>query len=516
MIAKTWHKGTSFQKFLALLLPIIIFRFIFSTSVGLIDDEAYHWTWAKELALSYFDHPGLVAWLEAISIGTFGDSEGAVRLPAFLAYLMTLGFAMHLARTLFDEWAAYALAGLMLFTPIWGIGGYVASPEPFFMMFWIMASWVFWQGVREDGQSWSAKKTWLCLGILMGLGLNSKFPMALLAFGFGLYLLLTPARRRDLLGPWPWIGVLIATVLCLPIFVWNDMANWPGFKYQFHDRHTGSSFSLERWLVWWAAQLLLVTPFVYALLILTFVQSWIYRNDHRWRFLFSLAIPTLLVFYIQPFFADYKPHWPAPGYFLLALAAGESWRKGLSWGDRELLRPQSKILLGGAFAFLIPLNIFVYSTFVTPWLPKVYRIVQPGKQWETTWDFSNEFTGWKELGDELNRRQREIHAETGRRPFLAAFRYETTAQTYWGAKQKTFQLAEIPSHYTISQKLSGSLPQMYGLDALIVTTEKYPADPMKRVKFDQCRREILRTYRGVEHARTFSIWFCQNFQGMLN
>ncbi len=150
MIAKTWQRGSTFQKVLALLIPILLFRFLFSATVGLIDDEAYHWSWAKELSSSYFDHPGMVAWLEAISTALLGDTELGVRLPSFLCYVATLALAMHLAWDLFDEWAAYFVAVMMLFSPLWGVGGYVASPEPIFMMFWTAAAWVFWQGVRED------------------------------------------------------------------------------------------------------------------------------------------------------------------------------------------------------------------------------------------------------------------------------------------------------------------------------------------------------------------------------
>lgn len=515
MIAKTWQRGSTFQKVLALLIPILLFRFFFSATIGLIDDEAYHWSWAKELALSYFDHPGMVAWLESVSTALLGDTELGVRLPSFLCYLTTLILAMNLAWDLFDEWAAYFVAFMMLFSPLWGVGGYVASPEPIFMMFWTAAAWVFWQGVREDENRWSIRKTWICLGVLMGLGLNSKFPMALLAPGFGLYLLMTPARRKDLLSPWPWVGVLIATLICLPIFVWNQQVDWPGFRYQFHDRHTGESFSLARWFVWWAAQLLFMTPFAYALLMLTLLRSWIRRHDPRWRFIFALAIPTLAIFTVQPLFADYKPHWPAPAYFILTLGAGTLWNYGFTFKDREWLRPRSKVLTWGILAFIVPLNLFVYSTFAGPWMPKVYRWSGAEKPWNTTWDFSNEFTGWKELGAYANQRQREIHAETGRRPFIAALRYETVAQTFWATKQKAYHMSTTPSHYTINQNLTNAFENMKGLDALVVTTEKYQSQPMKWGRFDSCEPEILRTYRGIEHARTFTLWYCRNFQGVL-
>jgi dolichol-phosphate mannosyltransferase len=515
MLAKTWKRTSTFQKALALLLPLLILRLLFIFNVGLIDDEAYHWSWTKELSLSYFDHPAMIAWLEALSTRLFGDTEFGVRLPAFLCYLVILITSWRLAWELFDEWTAHFVGFMVLLSPLWGIAGYVASPEPPFMMFWILGAWVFWQSAREDDLRWSTKKTWLWLGIIMGLGLNSKFIMALLAPGFGIYLLMSPGRRKELLKPWPWAGVLIATLLCLPIFIWNQEFDWPGFKYQFHDRHSGETFSVERWLGWWAAQIVFMTPFAYVLILAAFVRGWIMRRQAKWRFLFALSVPSVLIFTAQPFFAEYKPHWLGPAYLILAIGAGAIWSGGLAGRDRVWLRPRSKVFTWGVAGIILPLNLLVYSTFAAPWLPKVFRAIKPSQEWNTTWDLSNEFTGWKELGEFANRRQREIHAQTGKRPFLAALRYETTAQTYWGAKQKTYHMSFTRSHYTFIQNHSRNFENMKGLDALVVTTEKYPAKPIEWGQFDSCDPEELKTYRGAEHARTFTLWWCKNFQGVL-
>lgn len=131
------------------------------------------------------------------------------------------------------------------------------------------------------------------------------------------------------------------------------------------------------------------------------------------------------------------------------------------------------------------------------------------------WDPSNEFHGWSELGEFVNRRQREIHAETGRRPFIAALRYETTAQTYWGTQQKTYQMAFTRSHYTVIQDITHDMDNLKGLDALVITTEKYAADPSEWGRFEDCTPEELKTYRGSELSRTFTVWWCRDFQGIL-
>lgn len=513
MLAEFWKKSNTLQKVFVFFGLSILFRIFFASVVGLADDEAYHWSWTKNLSLSYYDHPAMIAWLEAISTSILGDTRWGVRLPAFLCYLGTAYLAWKLAREVFGIWAANFCAFLMLWTPLWGFGGYVASPETPFMLCWVAAAYVFWQNVREDGKAWPLKKTWLWLGVIMGLGLNSKFIIALLAPGFGLYLLMTPKHRKDLLSKWPWTGMLIATVICLPIFIWNLHYDWPGFRYQFHDRHTTTEFSFNRWLQFFTAQILFYTPVAYGLMLYTFGYSFVKRQEARWRWLFCMTVPSIVMFYPQPLWAEYKPHWSGPAFLLLAMGAGALWSEGVEWHGKTKIKPFSSKITWGILGFILLVNLITYLPFVYPWMPKAARAINPQAEWHPKYDLSNEFSGWPELGDYVNRRQREIHAESGKKPFIASNRYETTAQTYWGTKQKTYMLSTTKSQYTVTQTPQ-EMEALHGDTALFVTTDKYPTDPMGWAKFDECKPEEFKTYRHDEVARIFKVWICTNFQGI--
>lgn len=49
-------------------------------AVNLVSDEAYYWMWGQHPALSYFDHPGLNAWLIGIADALFGRGVLQLRL----------------------------------------------------------------------------------------------------------------------------------------------------------------------------------------------------------------------------------------------------------------------------------------------------------------------------------------------------------------------------------------------------------------------------------------------------
>lgn len=517
MILRFWHR-LQFGSKVALVFGLVVaLRLLFMVNIGLIDDEAYHWSWAKELSLSYFDHPGMIAWMEAISTGFLGEAAWTVRLPAFLCYLGTVVVAYQLAKEIFNSWVGCFTGLILFFSPIWGFGGFVASPEPPFMFFWTLGAFVFWRGYgAPEGFRWSRVRTWVVLGFIMGLGLNSKFIMAMLAFGFGVYLLLTPKKWRELFTPWPYVGILIATLLCLPIFIWNVNYEWPGFKYQFHDRHSGSGFAIGRWIEFFAAQWLIYSPVLFVLLMYALYFGFRHRRHLGYRFLLCLALPSFLVFYIQPLFAEYKPHWFGPGALFVVIIVGALLAppRSLNIPQANFISQYRKPILALLAGTLIIINVMLYVPFVYPVLPKLARTLGGEAKWQSTFDLSNEFHGWTELGEYLQRRLREIHATEDRPAFLSSFRYETTAQTYWGTKQKTYQLSQDRSHYSVTQS-PAEMTALLGLNTLFVTSEKYPANPMDHAHFDSCVPEVFKHYRVGELSRIFTIYYCKNFQGII-
>lgn len=495
--------------FLIFVFAVFLIRFLFSTYIPLIDDEAYHWSWSwnDNLSLSYFDHPGLIAWLERLSTFTFGESYFAIRLPSFICFSLATYILYKLAQELYNTQVAKVFVVLFLSIPFFGLGGLVASPEPPFALAWALGLYVFYKGYSEKSDQYSIWKTWILLGLIMGFGLNSKFIIAMLAFGFATYFIFTPHRRKDLLHPAPWTGILIASLLCSPIFIWNIQNDWPGFKYQFHDRHTGAEHSFSRWVQWFAAQFIFYTPPGFVLIWLAFFKNIKnIKNNIPARFLIAMALPSLIIFYPQPYFAEHKPHWSGAAIMTLLILAASFFT--------SFTEKKKKIWITAFAIILIPLNLLVYTPFLGPWIPKAYRLITQKQDFNPRWDLTNEFYGWEELGKYVAQKKIELETQTQNSYFLAAHRYENTAQLTWGAKLPVIMLSSTVSHYTVKQKSKGLIEALKGSNTLFVESEKYRANPMEWAKFDSCESEKFETFRGIEKAREFTIWNCKNFQGI--
>ncbi|MGL1617806.1 hypothetical protein ACSTHL_23350, partial [Vibrio parahaemolyticus] len=51
-----------------------LLRIVYASAIELRTDEAYYWTWSKEGALSFLDHPPMIAWFIRLGTAIFGDT----------------------------------------------------------------------------------------------------------------------------------------------------------------------------------------------------------------------------------------------------------------------------------------------------------------------------------------------------------------------------------------------------------------------------------------------------------
>jgi len=301
-------------------------------------------------------------------------------------------------------------------------------------------------------------------------------------------------------------------LMMAPVFLWNSNHEWASFNYQFMSRHQEShGADWNRWFQFWVQQWVFMSPVIYFLMIVAFFYGIKKIKDDRWRFIFALPAPALALFYYQPLMSAYKPHWSGPAYMILLFGAVQIFTNGIP----GFLKPQSKFTASLAIFFLIPFQL-IYIPLLTPIAPKIYASINKGRdteKWNPAWDFTNEFYGWLELGDQVKKVRSELAAKNGKTPLLGAQRYELIAQFTWATKETIWQLSHDRDHYLYEQT-DAEREQLIGQDFLIVNTNKYEQDPLEIAKFDSCEKQQWPFYRGDVLARVFNIYCCKNYQGL--
>ncbi|MEI6857911.1 glycosyltransferase family 39 protein [Psychrilyobacter sp.] len=67
------------KKFIIFLVGITVLRLAIGSYLNLSDDEAYYLLWSRNLGMSYYDHPPLIAYLIRLITSIFGENNFSVR-----------------------------------------------------------------------------------------------------------------------------------------------------------------------------------------------------------------------------------------------------------------------------------------------------------------------------------------------------------------------------------------------------------------------------------------------------
>lgn len=191
-----------------------------------VQDEAYYFGWATHLALGYFDHPPLVAWMAATSRLADGclllDRLGTL-LVAGLLLASTVRFFRIIG--LSDDKVRFT-AMLLAFGNVMGLAvGFLTTPDTALMLAWILALSEAALALKGDD------KRWLTAGAATGLGLLAKYTMLLMGPVF-LWALLRTSRGRGLRTPWPYLGGVLALLVFSPNLLWNAQNDWITLRFQ--------------------------------------------------------------------------------------------------------------------------------------------------------------------------------------------------------------------------------------------------------------------------------------------
>lgn len=346
---------------LALIGFFLVFRLLIAASLGLGVDETYTLASARDLSLSYFDHPPLHYWLIHATTPWLGEGRAA-RLPFVFLFAGTSWLLFALTRHLFGAqagvWAVLAL-NLSAFYTLSGGGLVPDGPLQFCLLAaaLILAKGLF-PGAGLDAidavptrlpgappPAPSPWRTWPLAGLWLGLAGLSKYHAALFALGLLGYLLSLPRGRRLLLHPAPWVGALIALLVVSPALAWNVQHDWVSLAFQ-TGRGLPRGLRLGQVLANVAGQMAWILPWVFIPLV---IAAWGAlrrgRGAERSWFLLCLALPTLAIFTLVPLWGSRGlPHWQMPGWLMLYPLLG-AW---LAASARRAVWPRRWALAAGA------------------------------------------------------------------------------------------------------------------------------------------------------------------------
>jgi dolichol-phosphate mannosyltransferase len=220
--APQWRNTT-----LALIAYAFVLRLVYAGSVEMMPEETYYWNYSRHLDFGYLDHPPMVAWLIRAATTIFGQTEFGVRAGALLCGAITSIFVYKLTRNLFG--AATALAALLLVQalPFFFLSGLLMTPDAP-----LAAAWAASLYFLERALIGNRARAWWFAGISLGLGMISKYSIALLGLVAVAFMAWDRQSRRWWARPAPYVGALLALAVFSPVIVWNAQHEWASFAFQ--------------------------------------------------------------------------------------------------------------------------------------------------------------------------------------------------------------------------------------------------------------------------------------------
>lgn len=207
---------------------MMVLRIVYASAIELRTDEAYYWTWSKEAALSFLDHPPGIAWLIRLGTAIFGDTVLGVRFGGIVAMLVTQCLLADIVRRLTHDVRAIVVAVLMPEAALYyGLLMAKVAPDVAMIPFAVAMIWSLVRLAQSGDGRW-----WLAAGLFAGLSLLSKFTAIMFAPAVAAFLLVPDWRWRWLRSPYPYLALLIATAIFSPVLIWNAQHDWASFRFQ--------------------------------------------------------------------------------------------------------------------------------------------------------------------------------------------------------------------------------------------------------------------------------------------
>lgn len=486
---------TPFQSTLLLILASAVLRLLAACSTELTTDEAHYALYGLHPDWSYFDHPPLIGWLQAVVL-QFSNTDLALRLVPIMIFSAASVALYKVCIKLFpgeSPWLGFVAVAIMHSGVMLQLIGMAMLPDGPLLLLGLLVVLAL-HDVLNDGRV----RNWLWLGLLLGLSGLSKYTAV--SFVVTVLLALLLGRQwRQLLRPGPWLALVVGLIVIMPVLYWNYRHEWISFLYQIHHGTGKLNWEPQRILISQAGQLLVYGPLIYVFGMIAAVaglKEFKQLNGQSGRgvmLCLALALPLLLLFGWNSGYEMTLPHWTSLGWLALSpLTARWIIR---SWNNRWV---RDGVRASVVYAILF--TVVVFSQLISPWMP-----------FSDNHNALRDLYGWGQAARRAEKFRAELAATPGEMPLLFTENWTLASRIAWYARPTPVQVLDTR---TDQFDIWFGSPQN-GARGILVMWPGENAKPQTggSGEFAECSlRERLPIISNGHVASIFSFYICHDYR----
>ena len=198
--------------------------------------------WGQQWELGYHKHPPLPAWIAAATWWLGGGQTLLMYCVSQLTIVATFWAVWQLAREGLSPWAALCsvvlLQGCYYCTfSISDINNTIITRP-----FWALAVLFLYRALGR-GSTATKNLNWLLTGLMIGLGMNSKYYIGILVLSMLAVPVLIPKTRPSLKTAGPYLLTATALLVFVPHFIWMVQNDFITISYVFQRGESGEGGS---------------------------------------------------------------------------------------------------------------------------------------------------------------------------------------------------------------------------------------------------------------------------------
>ncbi len=281
-------------------------------------DEAQYWFWSRDLDFGYFSKPPMIAWAIAATTSVFGNAEWAVRLSAPIFHFGAGAFIYRMARMHFDQRTAF-WAGLGWLTlPGVILSSFVITTDAPLLFFWSGGLYFLFRIISRSANAGGppALLDVSGLGVMIGLGLLSKYAMLFFIAALFVSVIISPPVRKALLQAGSLITALIAASLAATNIYWNAAHDFQTLSHTAANANWSASLFQPAKLASFVIQQFAVAGIIPFAVLLFAAIRWRPPLATRWKMttLLVFALTPLAIVAAQAFISRAHANWAAAAY----------------------------------------------------------------------------------------------------------------------------------------------------------------------------------------------------------